>query len=191
MPWKYTINIIFFIILWLCLFQKISHPPSVTDSYATAEISHNVSLWIDCTIWQSQYHQDLCHYYHTTLERNKYAKKLTSADVQCHCILLGIRILNLNQNDVFNASIQTHWKLRLETLMDQFLRWNYRKNIAIYKRFNNYVAWEALILAKCAFISWSIHSKDVRKMMLYPTNIIIGKYFHIYFNKISIKFYFQ
>ena len=32
------------------------------------KISHNASLWIDCTIWQSQCHQGLCHYYHATLE---------------------------------------------------------------------------------------------------------------------------
>ena len=38
--------------------------------------------------------------------------------VQYHWILLGIRILNLSQNDEFKASIQTHWKLELETLIE-------------------------------------------------------------------------
>ena len=46
-------------------------------------------------------------------------KKLTSVGAQCHCILLGIRILNLSQNGVSKASIQTHWKLGFETLIDQ------------------------------------------------------------------------
>ena len=45
-------------------------------------------------------------------------KKKTSVGVQYHWILLGIRILNLSQNDEFKASIQTHWKLELETLIE-------------------------------------------------------------------------
>ena len=76
--------------------------------------------------------------YHTTLERNKYAKKLTSVGAQYYCILLGIRILNLIQNDVSKASIQTLWKLGLETLINQVEITE--KNIAIYKHSNNYVA---------------------------------------------------
>ena len=47
-------------------------------------------------------------------------KKITSVSVPYHCILLGIGILNLSQNDEFKASTQTHWKLGLETLIDQF-----------------------------------------------------------------------
>ena len=34
---------------------------------------------------------------------NRYAKQLTSPGIQDHCILLGIRILNLSLNGVFKA----------------------------------------------------------------------------------------
>ena len=47
---------------------------------------------------------------------------------------------------------QTHWKLRVKTLIDQFSSWNYEKHRWSYKYFNSYVAWQAVILAKCGYI---------------------------------------
>ena len=47
-------------------------------------------------------------------------KQLTSSGVHYHGTLLGIRIFNLRKNGIFKAQIQTHWKLTVEILIDQF-----------------------------------------------------------------------
>ena len=78
------------------------------------KINHNTSLWIDFMMRQSQCHQESCCCYHTTWETNRYAKEFTSPDVQYHCTLLVIRIMNLSYNGILKASNKTHWKLGVE-----------------------------------------------------------------------------
>ena len=53
-------------------------------------------------------------------KQTKKTKQLTSPGVHYYCTLLEIRILNLSKNGVFKAPIQTHRKLGIEILIDQF-----------------------------------------------------------------------
>ena len=46
--------------------------------------SHDASIWTDCTIQQSHFHQSPSHHYHTW-KTNRYTKQVTSPDVQYHC----------------------------------------------------------------------------------------------------------
>ena len=92
-------------------------------------------------------------------------KKKTSVGVQYHWILLGIRILNLSQNDEFKASIQTHWKLELETLIETSQFTNILAIMQHKKRLSR----------QMCFISWSFPSKNVMKMMFFNLKIPIIK----------------
>ena len=72
---------------------------------------------------------------------NRYTKQLTSPEVQYPCTLLEIKTWIRSYKGVFKESIQTHWELGVEILIDQFSSWNHGKNTWCYKHFKNYLAW--------------------------------------------------
>ena len=60
---------------------------------------------------------------------------------------------------------QTHWRLGVEILIDQFSNWNSEKNTLCYTYFNIYAAWQVFYLGKMfvhflelSFLKWNENS---------------------------------